>query len=117
MVRNKELSRKLLEKIERIPEFEAKYSITYENISINIVDMEYIEIIVDIRAVDIDEFHNNSVIETAVTIFDEENTILDVQHSAFFAPSSIGLETKRIYSSFKPKYPLEDIAKIRISPT
>ena len=114
----KEISRELLNKIERVQVFEEKLGITYENISIRIsepFDEIELTIFADVRLVDEVKFQKNSMIETKVTFYDEDNYILDMLSDHINVRDFLGFETRRLYSRYID-FKLEDIAKIRILP-
>lgn len=114
----KELSRYLLSKIERVPEFEEKLGITYENVSIKVgtmFDEINLTIFADVRLVDKVKFEKNSMIVTNVTFYDEDNYILDMASDAFNVRDFLGYQTLRLYDH-APDFELDEIAKIRILP-
>lgn len=117
MGKNKELSRELMKNIERIPQFEEKLGIVYENVSIQAnIDEKEIKIFADLRVVDEDKFRKNGSIETTVTLYDEDNYILDMSKNHLNVSDFLGLETLRLYYTYDPDYRFEDIVKIRILP-
>ena len=117
MNKNKELSRALMGKIERIPQFEEKLGLVYENSSINAnIDEKEINIFADLRVVDDNKFNRNNSIETTVTLYDEDNFILDMSKNYLSVSDFLGLETLNLYYKYNPDYRFEDIVKIRILP-
>ena len=114
----KEMSRALLGKIERVPVFEEKLGITYENISIKIskpFDELNLVIFADVMLVDEEKLQKNTMIETKVTFYDEDNYILDMLSDHFNVSDFLGFDTRRLYDGYID-FKLEDIAKIRILP-
>lgn len=112
----KDLSRSLVDKVERIPIFEEKIGIKYENISfiLNEINSEIsMQVVGDIFEVDREKIEKNTSIYTHVTIYDNENFILFTSHDSIYSDDFLGFTNFSIYVG---KIDINEISRIRIYP-
>ena len=109
-------AKELKNKIERIPSFEDKLGIRYDNISIitdDNPDMNYIDIVGDMIEMDRKKISKEVSINTKVTIYDSDNDIIFTGEDSISSDDFLGFYT---FDIFFGSINLNNISKILVYP-